>query len=114
MTDFRYTPDAVKMIRAHARMLAPATIAIIMQCSIGMIEQICKTHDIRMLERDIVARDPEEPPPKRKVVRIKIADVMLYKVSECARERGVKPNTLIEMLIERIAEDDNFGAILDR
>lgn len=113
MSDFRYTPRAVSIIRRHARTMAPATIATIMRCPIGTIELICQRHGIEIRDNDILLRDPERKVVKKEL-EIQIGDVLLRVVSKEARRRGVDTHTLIERLIEKIAEDGLFGAVLDR
>lgn len=118
MTDFRYTPQSVSLIRRHARTMAPVTIAAFMHCSISMVEQICRRHNIEIRDADTFMRDPVKPAPGDKIVRksleIQIDEVRLAVVRKQARQRGVDTHTLIEMMIERIAEDELFGAVLDR
>jgi hypothetical protein len=119
MTGFRYTPQAVSTIRRHARTMAPATIASFLHCPVSMIESICKKHDIEIRDKDAFTRDIiEASEPDRKAVKkaleIQIDDVALRIVKSNARKRGVDTHTLIEMMIERIAEDELFGAVLDR
>jgi hypothetical protein len=118
MTAFRYTPFTVKMIRRHAQTMSAETIAAFMQAPIDMIEMICRKHDITVRERDCFPHDAVKPTPAGKAVRkaleIQIDETMLGIVRRQAKKRGVETITLIETLIERIAEDDLYSAILDR
>jgi hypothetical protein len=113
MTDFRYTPFTVKKIRRHAQTMKPATIAAFMRCDVSMVEHICRKHEIPMHARDGGGVEaPREP--VRKAIEIEIEIAMLRVVKQQARERGLDSLTLIERLIERIAADGLFNAVLDR
>jgi hypothetical protein len=118
MTEFRYTPQSVSLIRRHARTMAPVTIAAFMHCSISMVESICKKHNIDIRAEDAFVRNPEKPAPDGNVVRksleIQVDEAALRIVRKQARQRGVDTHTLIERLIEKIAEDGLFDAVLDR
>jgi hypothetical protein len=116
MTGFRYTPQAVELIRRHARTMTPATIAAFMHCPIDMVEMICRKHEIRYGD-GLGAPDIEAPLKAKgvkKALEIQVDETLLRVVKRQARQRGVVTHTLIEQLIERIAEDELFGAVLDR
>jgi hypothetical protein len=117
-SDFRYTPQSVSLIRRHARTMAPVTIAAFMHCSISMVESICKKHNIDIRAEDAFVRNPGPPTPEDKIVRksleIQVDEAALRIVRKQARQRGVDTHTLIELLIERVAEDDLVSAVLDR
>jgi hypothetical protein len=114
MTEFSYTPQTVKMIRRHAQTMSAATIAAFMQAPIDMIEMICRKHEITVREKDAHQYDPKKREGSKKSLKIQIDDVALGIVRKQAKKRGVDTHDLIEALIERIAQDDVFGAILDR
>jgi hypothetical protein len=121
MSGFQYTPRTVGMIKLHAKTMAPPTIATIMRCSVGTVELICRKHGI-----DILGQDKEAPAPKtaferaqdRKYrgthVRIYIDDISLVAVSNEARRRGCIASDLIAQIVEMIADDRMFSAVLDR
>lgn len=116
MSDFRYTPRAVGIIKQHAKTLAPATIAILMRCPVSTIELICRKHDIEVRESDKV-----DPPPRAAQVRtfskkidIDIDATSFIVVANEARRRGTRPKDLIADLVEAIADDHMFSAVLDR
>lgn len=117
MTDFRYTPRSVGAIKLHAKTMAPATIAVIMRCSVGTIELICRKHGIDMRELDHV--EPAEPTrAERKQagtsVEILIDSVTFTLVAKEARLRGAPTRELIARLVDEIAKAQLFGAVLDR
>jgi hypothetical protein len=116
MSAFLYTPDAVKTIRHHARTMSAAMIAVVMGCDAGMIERICRMHCIEVREKDFAGPMPEKPAAGivKKSLEIQIDEAMLKIVRAQARQRGVDTHSLIEALIERIAKDGMFSAVLDR
>jgi hypothetical protein len=113
MTDFRYTPMTVKKIRRHAQTMKPATIAAFMKCPVDMVEMICRKHEIPMHDRDGGGVEAPHEAIKREI-EIQIDINMLRAVKREASLRGLDTNILIERLIEKIAEDGLFGAVLDR
>ena len=117
MTDFRYTPDAVKTIRRHARTMSATAIAAFMGCDVGMIERICRMHCITVRDNDFAGPDLEAPSQAKvvkKSLEIQIDETLLLVVKREARQRGLDTHTMIERLIEKIAEDGLFGAVLDK
>ena len=112
--DFAYTPMTVKKIRRHALTMKPATIAAFMKCPVDMVEMICRKHEIPMHDRD--GGGVEAPPREgvKKELEIQIDLEMLRVVKREASMRGLDTHTLIERLIERIAQDNLFNAVLDR
>jgi predicted DNA binding CopG/RHH family protein len=115
MTDFRYTPATVKKIRRHALTMKLATIAAFMRCPVDMVEMICRKHEISTRDDDAL-RDPDAPGRQavKKSLEIQIDNAMLRVVKREGSRRGLDTHTLIERLIEKIAEDGLFGAVLDR
>lgn len=115
MSDFRYTPRTVGIIKAHARTLAPATIAILMRCPVSTIELICRKHDIEVRESDKV-----EPAPRTdtrafsKKIDIDLDATCFMVVANEAKRRGTRPKDLIAELVEAIADDCMFSAVLDQ
>ncbi len=121
MSGFRYTPQSVGIIRLHAKMMAPETIAAIMRCSVGTIELICRKHDI-----DMLGQDKEVPPPKSAIeraearkllgshVRVYVEPSYLVAVSDEAKRRGTLPSDLIARMVENIVDDRMFSAVLDQ
>src|ERR1700675_2650472 len=109
-TDFRYPPQAVRTIRANARTMSAAAIAAFMGCEVSMIEQICRKHGIQVRDKDFgnPGADPEKQLPEReavlKVIRIKVDESVFRIVKREASRRNVNMHTLVEHLIERIAE----------
>ena len=117
MTDFHYTPRAVGAIKLHAKTMAPATIATIMRCSVGTVELICRKHGIEMRESDVVVPAPQTPAQCKvlsKQVEISLDGVALHVVANEARRRGTATRDLISRLIEEIADEHLFSAVLDR
>jgi hypothetical protein len=124
MTDFRYTPDNIKLIRRHALTMSPATIATLMHAPLSTIEKICREQGILTHGRDIGAMsDPAEhdsvdashqAEAVMKPVRILVDEPMLLVIKKEARQRGLNGNALIERLIEKIAKNRLFSVILDR
>jgi hypothetical protein len=115
MTDFRYTPRTVGAVKLHARTMAPATIAVIMRCSVGTVELICRKHGIEMRESDHI--EPVPNPSERKLVKrrieIEIDGLSLHVVANEAQRRELTPRDLIARLVEAIAEECFFSAVLD-
>lgn len=116
MSDFQYTPRSVSTIKLHARTMAPATIATIMRCSIGTVELICRKHGIEMREADYV--ETLAPPPERGVLRNKRVEVDVDPISFIlianeARRRGKATRDLMAELLQVIADDKMFNAVLD-
>jgi hypothetical protein len=116
MTDFRYTPRTVGMIKLHARTMSPATIAMIMRCSIGTVELICRKHGIETRESDKIEPLPVTCADRslKRQVDIDLDGVSLHIVANEARRRGVPTRDLIAQLVEAIAEECIFSAVLDR
>jgi hypothetical protein len=115
MTDFRYTPRTVGMIKLHARTMAPATIATIMRCPTSTIELICRKHGIDMRAEDCVALPAKVERGLLKHVEIYVDGLSLHVVANEARRRGIPTCDLIaRRLVEAIAEDHVFSAVLDR
>lgn len=116
MTDFRYTPRTVGIIKAHARTLAPATIAVLMRCPVSTIELICRKHDIEVRESDKVEPAPRAPDIRTfsKKIDIDIDATCFMVVANEARRRGTRPKDLIADLVEAIADDCMFSAVLDQ
>ncbi len=117
MSDFRYTPRAVGAIKLHARTMAPATIATIMRCSVGTVELICRKHGIEMRESDVVEMALQTPAARKalsKPIEIHLDGIALHVVANEARRRGTATRDLISRLIEEIADEHLFSAVLDR
>jgi hypothetical protein len=117
MTDFRYTPRTVGAIKLHARTMAPATIAIIMRCSVGTVELICRKHGIETRDADKVLPDPPTRAERNKVassVEIYVNDIALTIIANEARRRRTATRDLIAQMVEAIAEECFFSAILDK
>jgi len=116
MTGFRYTPRTVGIIKQHARTLTPATIAILMRCPVSTIELICKKHDIEVRESDKVEPAPRAADTRTfpKKIDIDIDAASFIVVTNEARRRGTRPKDLIADLIEAIADDCMFSAVLDK
>lgn len=117
MSDFRYTPRTVGMIKLHARTMAPPTIATIMRCPTSTIELICRKHGIDMREEDFVEPAPEPTRAERKQtgasVEITIDRVSFTLVAMEARRRGTPTRELIARLVDEIAKAQLFSAVLD-
>jgi hypothetical protein len=116
MSDFRYTPRTVGIIKLHARTMAPPTIATIMRCPASTIELICRKHGIEMRESDKI--EPVPPPRDRLLksrrVEIDIECLAFIVLANEARRRGIATRDLIAALIEGIADDHLFSAVLER
>jgi len=117
MSAFRYTPHTVSTIRLHAQTMAPAEIAEVMRCSIGTVELICRKHGIEMRSQDYVL----PPPPtreERKIttteVEIRIHGVSFTIIAQEARRRGMATRDLIARIVDEVAQEQLFGAVLDQ
>src|ERR1700675_4440953 len=94
-TDFRYTPQAVRTIRANARTMSAAAIAAFMGCEVSMIEQICRKHGIEVRDKDFggPGPDPEQQLPEHgaiiKALRIQVDDSVFRILKREANRRGV-------------------------
>ena len=116
MSDFRYTKETVGVIRLHAKTMSAATIATIMRCSVGTVELICRRHDIEMRDSDRVEPEPSSVAARRlrKQVDIEVDGVSFALVANEARRRGLTARELMARLIESVADDLLFSAVLDR
>lgn len=120
-TAFRLTPDSLKAIRRYAAdRRNAATIARLMSCAPGTVENICRDHGI-----DLVTIADGEPPPKpyrtkdgsrvtAVTLEVPIASEAMELIRQEAIRRGVKPSTLVSRVSEIIAIDGMFKAVLDR
>lgn len=117
MSAFRYTPHTVRVIKAHARTMSPATIATIMCCSVGTVELICRKHDIEMRGSDLAEPEPAVLAGRKQVRRrvdIELDGLSFHLVTNEARRRGCTGRDLIAQLVEAIAEEAIYAAVLDR
>lgn len=117
MTDFRYTPRTVGAIRLHARTMAPATIATIMRCPVSTIELICRKHGIEIREVDHVVPVPLSRAELKKAgtaVEIYVDMVAFTIVAKEAKRRGTATRDLMAQLVEAVADDHMFAAVLDQ
>lgn len=118
MSNFEYTPKTVAIIKRHARTMTLETIANVMICSIGTIEAICKKHGIIARDVDTIAAEPQENNVSRgrliKRVEVEIDISALTIIQYESRRRGMKVRELIPRLIEQIAKDGLFSAVLDK
>jgi GDP-D-mannose dehydratase len=118
MSDFRYTPLTVGIIKRHSRTMAPETIATIMRCSVGTIELICRKHGIDMRERD--APEPATPAKvderryRRSKLDVSLDDTTLAAVNTEARRRGLTGRELVAVMIKNIVDSHIYSAVLDR
>lgn len=118
---FRFTPLTLGIIRRHGELRRNATtIAGMMNCSPGTIENICKQHGIELV--DIPDGAPTPAPyrtsdgstPQFRTVEAPIAAPAYDRIQREAVRRGLKASTLIARLSEIVATDDLFRAVLDR
>lgn len=117
---FRYTTRSVSLIAryAHDRM-SSAAIAGLMNCSQTTVENICRKHEIRLVNIPNGAKPLDPYVAKRRgdmfiPVQVPIAAAALDRINLEASRRGAKPSTLIARLCEIVATDDLFSAVLDR
>jgi len=116
MTDFRYTPRSVATIKLHARTMSPATISTIMRCSVGTVELICRKHGIETRTADKVVPEPPTRAERKKVassVEICVNDIAFVIIANEARRRHTATRDLIAQMVEAIAEEQLFSAVLD-
>jgi hypothetical protein len=118
--DFRLTPGSLAAIRRYADGRRSAeTIARLMNCAAGTIENICRDHGI-----ELVAISDGAPAPKAYRTRdgrryscvtleVAVADEPMETIRREAVRRGVKPATLVARLAEIVATEDLFSAVFD-
>lgn len=116
MSEFRYTPRSVGTIKLHARTMAPETIAAIMRCPVSTVELICRKHGIEMLGEDYVPPPPPEDDRllKRKRVEISVDALSFVGLVNEARRRGLAPVDLIRQVVEAVARDGLYAAVLEK
>lgn len=129
---FRYTPDTLTKIRAWLRGdRSPDWIARQLDCSMATLIMVCAEHDIALVPPSAIGaaqppfRMPDVPTePRLDPVRRKLRrDVVVHAVHldrhasdafarEAAR-RGTNAVTLAAVVLEIIASDKLFSAVLD-
>ncbi len=116
MSDFRYTPRSVGIIKLHDRTMAPASIATIMRCSVGTIEIICRKHGIEMLDRDeplpTLREIIDERTKRKNKLDVSVDDLTLTGINMEARRRGMSRRELVSALITNVVEDRLYTAVL--
>ena len=129
---FRYTPDALVKIRAWVRGgRDPSWMARQLDCSMATLIMVCADHDIPLVPKPVIGdaqpplRVPDVPvEPRLDPVRRKLRrDVVVHAVhldrhasDALAREaarRGTNATTLAAVVLEIIASDTLFAAVLD-
>lgn len=130
---FRFTPRALAVIQRHARgRRSASSIAAIMGCETGTIENICRKHGVEISPRDgdepehMASRcpltgnvDPLLNPNRRRArnnltaVGIEIAGGALSVIEREAARRGTTSPILIARIAELVAQDGLFLAVLD-
>lgn len=126
---FRFTPDALIRIRNHARRgLDAGEIAYLIGCEIGTLENICLRHGIEVgvAQRPTPTEPDRRPPadhrlnPNRRRERIGLRPVIVEiaggadsALSREARKRSTTPAVLAARLLEIVASDNLFTALLD-
>jgi hypothetical protein len=120
MPAFRLTPGSLNAIRRYAADRRSAvTIARLMNCAAGTVENICRDHGI-----ELVSIPDGEPPPKpyrtrdgsrvqAVTIEVPIASEAMELIRREATRRGVKPATLVARVSEIVATDGMFKAVLD-
>jgi hypothetical protein len=126
---FVFTPDALVRIRSHARRgLDAGEIAFLLGCDAGVMTNICARHGIEIgpplrptpLDPDRRPSSDHRLSPQRRRERRGLLPVLIEiargadsaLVREAAK-RGTTPAILAARLIEIVAADDLFTALMD-
>lgn len=108
---FRFTPEVLAQIRHHAsKGLCAKEIGHLLTCSADTVLNICKQHGVKVhIQSDAAAR--ESPAlTSRDIGLSRRADIAL---SREAAVRGVSPATLASKIVETVAKDRLWRAVLD-
>lgn len=119
MKPFRLTPDSLKLIRRYAadRRNGEA-IARLVGCSVSTITNIANEHGIE------IAKDDGAPPLSRcrvpvagagtVTLEVPIDSAAMELIRQEANRRGCKPTTLVGRIVDVVAADRIFSAVLDK
>lgn len=121
MQGFRFTPLTLNLIRRHAdQRKDAATIAGMLNCSQGTIENICGKHGIELVTAPDCApplspyRAPDAERARFRTIEVPIAAEALDLIQREAARRGVKASRLVARVCEVVATDSLFKAVLDQ